>query len=276
MKLPRPLALLGAIFGSRKTAPDDQTPAYTLEHARLVGDEADYSSLPKAVAEQTSFTEEEKGLYYAARESLRWLPTFGPNGCWLQTTADRVTALGLPATKQYVNQVLWPRDPKRLFLTRTATYKQIWVQMANLVAERLQADPTLLAYSELLEKLDQGLTVWVRNMKTSRLDLLSNKCTAEGLVVHAYAQTSKVPYDFLFVPAPRPEGQKRAIPGTGSLTVEDVQDDLLSRIRANHVAPVWEIELVSWNRAYVDTFFPQAVSVERLGKHHYMIELVAA
>lgn len=272
MKLPRPLALLGAIFGSRKTAPDDQTPAYTLEHARLPGDEADYATLPKAVAEQTSFTEEEKVLYYAARESLRWLPTFGPSGCWLQTTADRVTALGLPATKQYVNQVLWPRDPKRLFLTRTPTYKAIWVQMASLVAERLNADPTLLAYSELLEKLDQGLTVWVRNMRTSRLDLLSNKCTAEGLVVHAYAQTSKIPYDFLFVPAPRPEGQKRAIPGTGSLTVEDVQEDILSRIRAEHQV----IELVSWNRAYVDTFFPQAINVERLGRHHYLIELEAA
>ncbi len=272
MKLPRPLALLGAIFGSRKHSPDDKTPAYSLEHARLIGCEADYATLPPAVAEQTSFTEEEKGLFYAARESLRWLPTFGPNGCWLQTTADRVTALGLPATKQYVSQVLWPRDPKRIFLPRTATYKAIWSQMAALVGERLSEDPTLLAYSELLEKLDQGLTVWVRNMKTSRLDLLNNKCTAEGLVVHAYAQVTKVPYDFLFVPAPRPEGQKRAVPGMGSLTVEDVQEDILTRIRAEYHV----IELISWNRAYVDTFFPQATNVERLGHRHYMIELETA
>jgi len=271
MRLPRPLALLTAIFGSRKQADDDQTPAYLLEHARLVGDESDYATLPPDVASTTSFTAAEKGAFYAARQLLRWLPTFGPSGCWLQTTADRVTALGLNCTKQYVDQVLWPRDPKRIFSTRTSTYKAIWSELAKLVEERLNTDPALMAYSLLLEKLDRGDAVWVRNMKMGRLGLLESKCVAEGLVVHAYAQSTKTPHDYLFVAAPKPEGG-RWISGAGRLTVEDIRDDILTRVAAEH--PV--VELISWPRAHVDTFFPNAVHVERLGRHHYMVELEAA
>lgn len=269
MKLPKLTKLFGAIFGPRKQTAEDQTATHTIEYQRLIGDESDYHTLPKETAIATSFTEAEKNAFYAAREALRWLPAFGPNGCWLQSTADRVTEAGLKASRQYVDQVLWPRDPKRIFTTRTPTYKAIWAHLAALVTERLNQDPTLMAYMTVMDKLDQGITVWVRSMRTSRLTLLSNKCVAAGLKVVAYSQTNRTPYDYLFVPEPIPV--KDRVAGSGSLKVEEGPADIIEKIRTEHKT----VELIHWNRAHVDTYFDNATQVSRLGSSHYMVELAA-
>ncbi len=200
---------------------------------------------------------------------LRWLPSTGPNGSWLTDVAKAVSAKGLRASKQYVHQSLYPAEPKRLFTTRTLSYKAVWTELARIVEHRLDDQPLLAEYARVLEQLDQGNSVWVRNMKTCRLDMLRHKIETAGMQVTVYTQTNKVPYDYLMVPQPVSKDVK-TLEGTGAMVMDSSRvEDVLEKLKSENSS----LELVQFQRSNVDFHFP-GHPVERLGRHHYRVDLV--
>lgn len=272
MRLTRPMRLLANLFGPRASAKHtaDDPLRHRTELSRLTSDEEDWEGMSEDVRERIGFSRLEKQVFYSARQMLRWLPATGPNGSWQTEVAARVQAQGLKATKQYVSQVLFPRDARRLFASRTMAYKAIWTALASLVEERMRENPMLGEFVRVLDQLEQGNAVWIRAMRTDRLSLISGKIKAAGLRVRAYVATARVPHDYLLVPEERQAGV-RPKAGSGSLVIERLDGAVGDRLRSDYD----QLEFVGVPRSEVDLRFPDASRVSRLGHQHYLVSLAA-
>lgn len=91
-----------------------------------------------------AFTKVEKDLLYKSRDILRDLPPTGRDGGLMQKVAAAHNV-----TRQYVYQVLFPEEPKKLFCGKTSTHKAIWLTMHNRVSNHSAAKLYCQLFNEL-------------------------------------------------------------------------------------------------------------------------------
>lgn len=94
--------------------------------------------------DELSFTRDEKYRLFKARDTLRNLPPTGKSGGVLQRVAAEVGS-----SRQYVHQVIFPKNPQKLFSSRNETYRKIWF----LMEAKIMSIPMSTTYDRFFEEL---------------------------------------------------------------------------------------------------------------------------
>lgn len=84
----------------------------------------------------TCFTVQEKTRFFNARDILELLPSMSVTA--ITEVVELMGRSGKPVTKQYVHQVIYPKEPSRLFASRNVNYKKIWLYLERVIEDKVR------------------------------------------------------------------------------------------------------------------------------------------
>lgn len=135
------MSLLARLFKSSKTKvtlTKEERVRQELERVNAEPPPED-AKLSDAERSLTSFSQDEKRRMYEARELLKLLPSMSVSV--ITKVVDLMKQSGKGVTKQHIHQVIYPPDPKKLFISHNTNYKKAWVFFTQVV-EDLVRQPT--------------------------------------------------------------------------------------------------------------------------------------
>lgn len=135
------MSLLSKLLGSRsKTTKVILTPEerlrLELERVNAEPPESD-ALLGEQERALTCFTKQEKTEMFEARRLLQLLPSMSVTAI-TEVVHIMERAAGKKVTKQYVHQVLYPKEPEKLFVSHSVGYKKVWSIFRDVVYDKVR------------------------------------------------------------------------------------------------------------------------------------------